>query len=195
MGATVAESYRFARHRRGRGSALRSCRLRRSSCNRETQQSKHRRPCTRRRAIAGWRPQANNARGASSNSSVFPEGRIRGSHRRARAVPACPCDRLKLKARRRVEIQRAMQCRSRTWNPPPAGFPRRIAPISSTSCLLIASPKPVPPNLRVRDPSSCRNFWNSIPTWSSDPFAGVLDGNMKARLSRFTPEHDTETKT
>ena len=35
-----------------------------------------------------------------------------------------------------------------------------VPPISSTSRFEMASPSPVPPNLRVVDPSACENDWN-----------------------------------
>ena len=41
-------------------------------------------------------------------------------------------------------------------------------PMSSASRRLIASPRPVPPYLRVVDESACENDWNSLPMASTD---------------------------
>ena len=51
--------------------------------------------------------------------------------------------------------------------PAPSLSPTCVPPISSASRLLIASPRPVPPYLRVVDASACENDWNSRPIASS----------------------------
>ena len=53
-------------------------------------------------------------------------------------------------------------------------------PICSTSCLQIASPRPVPPYLRVVEPSACTKAWKSL---------SCASGGMPMPVSRHLEAH------
>ena len=57
-------------------------------------------------------------------------------------------------------------------------------PMSSTNCLEIASPSPVPPYLRVMEPSACTKGWKSPRTASSPMPMPVSDTCTQICASR-----------
>ncbi len=74
---------------------------------------------------------------------------------------------------------RRLRCGSSTtgarivkWNvdplPSPSLVTHMLPPINSASRLLMASPRPVPPYLRVVEESACENDWNNRPICSLD---------------------------
>ena len=75
--------------------------------------------------------------------------------------------------------QRAV--RTKRSSPVPTRSPRRSAPcIISTSCLEMARPRPVPPYLRVVEPSACVNDWKI----SGKVFVGHADAGVGHRDMR-----------
>ena len=78
--------------------------------------------------------------------------------------------------------------------PPPGGLSTQIVPpISSTSCCEIARPRPVPPYLRVVEPSAWVKAWKSAPRFSGGmpmPVSRDLEAQRDARRPRRSASVD-----